>query len=136
MIGQLKAWLNTTFRRNKIDGIIKELHFTRHLDASFDAKVRFDCPGIDILVGMMVQAFESADGINYVDFSAVDPASLEVYTLSIQRQNGLKPADVNRILRSALVRIIEMDHYRLDEYMVARDALIECDYVGEDGIVV
>jgi hypothetical protein len=56
------------------------------------------------------QSPERATPLNGYDFSVLDKSSLEVYTLSIQRQNGIKPADVNRILRNALDKIRQGEH--------------------------
>ena len=51
---------------------------------------------------VFVRAFQEAGAINYLDFSAFDEATMQAYTISIQRQRGIKPAEMVTIMRQTL----------------------------------
>jgi hypothetical protein len=128
----LKAWYNRTFRKAKIKAMLKEVHFKQQ-DGEYEGKAVFEDPNFHLVVKMFVDAFRAAGGVNYLDFSAFDYSTMEVFTVSIQRQKGMKAAEVNRLLRDGLAQILELNRLRTEEYEIANHVLHKCGYLREDG---
>ena len=131
----LKAWYNKTFRKARRQAILKSLNFHEE-ECKFEATARFDNGEFSHFVRAMVQCFQDVGAINYLDVTAFDDSTMEAYTISIQKQFGIKVADMNHILRDALVEIVEMNRINSYEYFIAARALNKCGYLLEDGTVV
>ncbi len=128
----IKAWYNKTFRKARRQAILKSLNFHQE-NGKFEATAMFQGDAFTKFALGMVEAFRAAGAINYLDFTAYDEVTMQGYTISIQKQFGMKVADVNRILRDALVQIVEMNRIDSGEYFIALGALNKCGYLLEDG---
>lgn len=108
----------------KILASIKELK-ARHENGNWQASAKVQHPSVAILAGELVHAFRAYGGTNYVEFTVTDPASEEVYTLSLRRREGREASELVVIMKDALERISE--GVGIDA-ATARLALIECGY--------
>jgi len=131
----LKAWYNKTFRKARRQAILRSLNCHEE-EGKFEATARLDNGEFSHFVRAMVQCFRDVGAINYLDITAFDEATMEGYTISIQKQFGIKAADMNHILRDVLVEIVEMNRINSDEYFIAKRALNKCGYLLEDGTIV
>ena len=126
------ALYNRTFRKANRQAILKSLNIHEE-DGKFEATAQFQHGEFAHLARVLVQAFQEARAINYLDLTAFDESTMQAFTVSIVRQSGLKAADINRILKDALVQIVEMNRIESGEYFVALGALNKCGYLLEDG---
>jgi hypothetical protein len=131
----LKAWYNKTFRKSRRQAILRSLNCHEE-EGKFEATALLDNGEFSHFVRAMVQCFQDVGAINYLDITAFDEATMEGYTISIQKQFGIKAADMNHILRDVLVEIVEMNRINSDEYFIAKRALNKCGYLLEDGTIV
>ena len=111
----------------KILASIKELK-ARHESGNWQASAKVQHPSVAILAGELVHAFRAYGGTNYVEFTVTDPASEEVYTLSLRRREGREASELVTIMKEALEHIGEGVGL---EAATARLALIECGYEAE-----
>ena len=126
----LRVLYNRIFRRQQRAAIIKEFKFEEsqgrfHASAQIDGDFRE-------FTRTLVDVFRSQNGVNYVNFRVYDEISMEVYVVSIQRDNGVRPEHANVILRLALTQIVGLERMDSTSYDIARNALWGCGYLKED----
>ena len=130
-----KAWYNKIFHKAQIRAILKEANFNQK-NGEYKGRVIFEDQNFHFVVSKFVQVFQDAGAINYLDFSAFDESTMQIFTVSIQRQRGRKVAEINRYLKTALVQILGLNRMHTEEYEIANHVLYECGYLKEDGTVV
>lgn len=100
----IKAWYNKTFHRKEWEALIQDVSFQAK-DGKYSGHFTLQDERLKILSGMIVGTFQASAGINYVEWTVADPASLESYTLTIQKTSRPTPGIVNGRLRDALLQI-------------------------------
>lgn len=97
----LREWYNLKFRRQKFEGIIKSLCVTEdYVEARFKPPPEFVA-----FIKILVQTFQDAGAVNFLTFTATDPANFETYTITVKRHTGREPEELAGILRQSLERI-------------------------------
>jgi hypothetical protein len=100
MIRTLKALFNQTFRKDEIDVIIKRLHFE---DGT--TEIEAEHPAFAILARQIADWFDKSGCVNYGSVRVFDQSSMRIFTVTVQRDGGATPAEVNTKLREALQAI-------------------------------
>jgi hypothetical protein len=128
----LRAWFNKTFRKAQRQAILKAVNFKQEDDGTFEGKLTFDDTLFKPVLRLFVQVFQDLKCVHYFDITAYDEATMQAFTISVQKQTGIKPADLNVKMRKALIRITGLlgNHAARD---IAIDTLAACNYLDEHG---
>lgn len=100
-----------------------EVRELRYKDGKLDMTLAHEMFGL--FAEALYEQFKLCGGTNYVHFDVTDKKSGEMFSLSLQRKRGKTPADVNGVLKEALVGIADG---RGDPRFLANAALRECGY--------
>ena len=133
MIRLFKAWFNRTFRKAKLEGMLKSIKFQAEVSGAFEAQMEIDIPGLKAFTDVFVQMFQQMKAVNYLDFTSFDHATMEAYTISIQKQSGRKPGEINQILRECLTVLYLHGNLDHDMQALTREALQSCGYLDQQG---
>lgn len=106
MFRRLRARFNLSFRRRKFDELIQSFSFVRDFDAqAWNAEIRVKQPNFYALITALVRGFQEAGAVNFLTFTATDPATFETYTVIIKRHGGREAEEIAGILRLTLEQI-------------------------------
>lgn len=94
---RFQGWFNRTFRRTQLDARLKEFKYS---NGKLD--IFMEHPGVPVIAREMIEFFKKSKGINFVEFTVIDNASMEPYTITIRKAKRPTPQEINEILRGAL----------------------------------
>lgn len=94
---RLQGWFNRTFRRKQLDAVLKEFKYSNgNLD------IVMEHPSVPVIARALIEFFKRTKGVNFVEFTVIDHANMEPYTISIRKTANPTPSEINEILRGAL----------------------------------
>jgi hypothetical protein len=124
-------WLTGIFHKKQKHAIPSSFNF-KEKDGKFEAMAQFQNEDFQYFTGMLVQTFQDCGAVNYLDIYVTDSHNFERYKITIKKDSRLNRNDVNKILRNALEKIIQMNYIYSEEYLVSENALRKCGYLSED----
>lgn len=101
---KLRVAYNRIFHANQYDSLIKK--FTYEADESGTrSEAAFEHPAVGVLASEIGNLFIKAGGINYVQFTVFDKASMRPFEVTIRNAERPSPAEIVDQLRMALYKI-------------------------------